>query len=463
MEVKGQLITSSSYSSADALVRDPGLRLRLQELLERQWGLREALGLRVAELRRLCLQEAELTGKLPPEYPLEPGERPHPVRRRAVPAHRGPGAEALAWELRRELAVQRQVVEAARRLALAPELSDQQRRRRRQVQAEAAQRLRELEGQLGETRARLGAPRGAHDEAFTSENSSLSESASHENNDPHGFHPPKVGPSSPRSRDHLRAVSGSPDRRPGWRGPPTELGGGAASRRSSLASPTSPSRTLPRSVSSFEGRSVPATPVLTRTVCSGGHNVRPDAPPATRQWSGSQDSQLGPPSRDPSADRGPPGLRRPHPPQQQLGGPDRAGGPPRRPPFPWPPPAPIRRDPPGLLPGAPLLAGRSPPLAPRCPPASRLGVPREPPATPGRARQVLRAPSPEPAATPGPPAPAPGRPQSLGPGGAPELVPAERRRSGGGPPRPGTGEGGPPVAGPNPTPGRRRGATCPIR
>ncbi|XP_053870731.1 LOW QUALITY PROTEIN: coiled-coil domain-containing protein 120 [Malaclemys terrapin pileata] len=273
MEVKGQLI-SSSYSSADVLGREPSARLRLQELLDRQRGLRETLGLRVAELRRLCLQEAELTGKLPPEYPLEPGERPHLIRRRVAPAHRGPGAEALAWELCRELAVQRQVTEAARRLALAPELTEHQRRRRRQVQAEAAQRLRELEGQLGETRARLGAPRGVHDEVFTSENSSLSEAASHENDDPHCFHPPKGGPSSPRTRDHLRAVSGSPDRRPGWRGPPHRAGGGATSRRSSLASPTSPNRTLPRSMSSFEGRSVPATPVLTRNICSGNPKLQ---------------------------------------------------------------------------------------------------------------------------------------------------------------------------------------------
>ncbi|XP_074873570.1 coiled-coil domain-containing protein 120 [Carettochelys insculpta] len=308
MEVKGQLLTSS-YSSADVLVRDPGVRLRLQELLDRQRGLREALGQRVAELRRLCLQEAELTGKLPPEYPLEPGERPQPIRRRAPPTPQGPAAEALAWELCRELALQRQVVEAAGRLALAPELSDQQRRRRRQVQAEAAQRLRELEGQLGETRAWLGVPRGAIGEAFTPENSSLSESASHENGDPHSLQLLKGGPnrpSPPRSRAHLCAVSGSPQRRPGWRVPPTEPGGGAPSRRSSLASPTSPTRTLPRSVSSFEGRSVPATPVLSRSLCSAGQSVRPDVPPATQQWSGSQDLQLGPPSRDPSADRAPP-------------------------------------------------------------------------------------------------------------------------------------------------------------
>ncbi|KAG6920855.1 coiled-coil domain containing 120, partial [Chelydra serpentina] len=88
---------------ADALGGEPGARLRLQELGGGQRGLGGALGLRVAELRRGGLQEAELTGGGPPEYGGEPGERPHPIRRGGAPAHRGGGAEALAWELCREL------------------------------------------------------------------------------------------------------------------------------------------------------------------------------------------------------------------------------------------------------------------------------------------------------------------------------------------------------------------------
>uniref|UniRef100_A0A8D0L427 Coiled-coil domain containing 120 n=1 Tax=Sphenodon punctatus TaxID=8508 RepID=A0A8D0L427_SPHPU len=175
MEVKGQLITSSSYSSSEALPREvcPRLRLeRVQELVERQRLLHQVLSLRLKELRRVCLQEAELTGKLPPEYPLEPGERPQLVRRRPAPLYRianVPKAEVSRWG--------------------------------------------------------------------------------------------------------------------GWGG----LGLGAAE------SGGVPSRTLPRSTSSFEGRSVPATPVLTRNALGSG--LRP------RQWTGSQDSQLGPPSRDTSADR----------------------------------------------------------------------------------------------------------------------------------------------------------------
>ncbi|XP_042308468.1 coiled-coil domain-containing protein 120 isoform X2 [Sceloporus undulatus] len=324
MEVKGQLINSSSYSSSEALQRDlcPRIRLeRVQELLEKQRALQQVLSLRLKELRRVCLQEAELTGKLPPEYPLEPGERPQPVRRRPGLAYRNTNVmkneEAPSLEeLTRELALQQQVTEAARRLAVAPELTAEQRRRRRQVQADAAQRLRELEAQVAECRMRLGKgplQRISHEEAFHSESSSLSESASHENDDPHSFHSSKVSnhqgtfsdrPSPPKARDHLRAISSSPDRRPGWRLLQPDLYSEAKDRRNSVASPTSPTRTLPRSVSSFEGRSVPATPVLARNACSGSHQFRSEAPALhPRQWSGSHDSQLGPPSRDTSADR----------------------------------------------------------------------------------------------------------------------------------------------------------------
>lgn len=56
--------------------------------------------------------------------------------------------------------MQQQVAEAARRLTVASELTAEQRRRRRQVQADAAQRLWELEVQVAECRARLA--KGLH-------------------------------------------------------------------------------------------------------------------------------------------------------------------------------------------------------------------------------------------------------------------------------------------------------------
>ncbi|KAA0195086.1 hypothetical protein HAZT_HAZT012077 [Hyalella azteca] len=57
-----------------------------QEMLEalrlRRSGLQEKLSAKTEELRLLCLREGELTGELPPEYPLVPGQPPPSVRKR---------------------------------------------------------------------------------------------------------------------------------------------------------------------------------------------------------------------------------------------------------------------------------------------------------------------------------------------------------------------------------------------
>ncbi|KAM5289957.1 coiled-coil domain-containing protein 120 isoform 1-T4 [Glossophaga mutica] len=341
MEVKGQLISSPTFNALAALFGEAAPQVkseRLRGLLDRQRALQEALSLKLQELRKVCLQEAELTGQLPPECPLEPGERPQLVRRRPPAARAYPPpppnpthhslcpAEELALEaLEREVSVQQQIAAAARRLALAPELSAEQRRRRRQVQADALRRLHELEEQLGDLRARLGLPvlplsTGAvittqgfclgtrlaqlsqDDVVLHSESSSLSESgASHDNEEPRGCFPLAERPSPPKTWDQLRAVSGgSPERRTPWKPPPSDLYGDLKSRRNSVASPTSPTRSLPRSASSFEGRSVPATPVLTRG--TGPQLCKPEGL-HSRQWSGSQDSQMGFPRADPVSDR----------------------------------------------------------------------------------------------------------------------------------------------------------------
>ncbi|XP_068275764.1 coiled-coil domain-containing protein 120 [Nyctibius grandis] len=385
MEVRGHILPPGTYGPAGAPAG------RLQELRERQRGLRQALGLRLRELRRLCLQEAELTGKLPPEYPLEPGERPQPPpRRRAGGPARGPLPEA-ARAARREVAVQLQVVEAARRLAAAPGLPPEQRRRRQRLQADAAQRLRQLRAQLGAA---------AHDE-----NGSLCDLPALENGALPGLPPTKPPPGGAGRPSPPRAGSGSPSRRPPW-APETPAGG--PGRRSSLASPASPARTLPRSASSFEGRSVPATPVLARS--PRGHPLccpeAPGLPP--RPWSGSQDSQLGgaPGARPPPA-----AGRPPHPPQQQLGGFDRLGGPPRKRPRGRPGPGgrapPLGRAAPqpevagaggaaGLVPaahGGPPPAASRPPRPPPAAPWHQLGPPPPPrPPRPAPLAQLRRGP-----------------------------------------------------------------------
>ncbi|XP_032533515.1 coiled-coil domain-containing protein 120 isoform X2 [Chiroxiphia lanceolata] len=403
MEVRGHIIPPGTYSPAGAAAG------RLQELRERQRGLRQALGLRLRELRRLCLQEAELTGKLPPEYPLEPGERPQPPpRRRSGVPPRGPLPEA--GRARREAAaqvqVQAQVVEAARRMAAVPGLPPEQRRRRQRLQAEAAQRLQQLRAQLG--------PPGQD------ENGSLCDLPVLENGALPPLKPPQSGggrPSPPRGG------SSSPDRRPPWT-PDVPLGG--PGRRSSLASPASPARTLPRSASSFEGRSVPATPVLARSPCARGHPLgrpNPEAPGLPpRPWSGSQDSQLGGPPAPgpplPTAPRtrrsnssealidwgGPPAAAAESTPEASRG---RGGCPPNAHPPP-PPPLLGRAAAPqpevvgaggaaGLVPaahgdppGGPPPPGRTPPPAA---PRARLGPPPTPrPPRPAPLAQLRRGP-----------------------------------------------------------------------
>lgn len=85
MEVKGQLI-----SAPDPLTcPDRKQRERMVELQERRRSLQALLSSRLAELRRICLQEAELTGAVPSDFPLEAGEKPPCVRRRAGTSRQG--------------------------------------------------------------------------------------------------------------------------------------------------------------------------------------------------------------------------------------------------------------------------------------------------------------------------------------------------------------------------------------
>uniref|UniRef100_A0A3Q3WDW1 Cytohesin Ubiquitin Protein Inducing domain-containing protein n=1 Tax=Mola mola TaxID=94237 RepID=A0A3Q3WDW1_MOLML len=79
MEVKGQLI---SAPGEDQYQQHRKQKERMAELQERRRSLQALLSARLAELRRICLQEAELTGAVPSDFPLEAGEKPPCVRSR---------------------------------------------------------------------------------------------------------------------------------------------------------------------------------------------------------------------------------------------------------------------------------------------------------------------------------------------------------------------------------------------
>lgn len=127
-----------------------------QAVRKQQRALEARLEACLEELRRLCLREAELTGSLPAEFPLKPGEKAPTVRRRVGAAYR-----LAEWALHREdplsslerqLALQLQITEAARRLCLEENLGRQARRQRKQVVLQEERKLRELQRCLGERR-----------------------------------------------------------------------------------------------------------------------------------------------------------------------------------------------------------------------------------------------------------------------------------------------------------------------
>lgn len=72
----------ASTERAPGPATDASHSARLQWLRQRRETLQEKLALKNGELKSLCVDEAELTGILPPEIPLEPGESPPAFRRR---------------------------------------------------------------------------------------------------------------------------------------------------------------------------------------------------------------------------------------------------------------------------------------------------------------------------------------------------------------------------------------------
>ncbi|KAK4871640.1 hypothetical protein RN001_015764 [Aquatica leii] len=98
---------------------------RLATLQERKQSIEEALAKRNQELRQICIQEAELTGIMPTEIPLEPGESPPIFRRRIGTAFQLPqnlinnlnNEEESISSLELNMQVQANMAEAALSLA----------------------------------------------------------------------------------------------------------------------------------------------------------------------------------------------------------------------------------------------------------------------------------------------------------------------------------------------------------
>ncbi|KAJ0036859.1 hypothetical protein NQD34_005536 [Periophthalmus magnuspinnatus] len=116
-------------------------------------ALEERLELCLLELRKLCIREAELTGKLPSDYPLMPEEKPPRVRRRIGASfkldedliHSNKKQDSELHALETELALQRQIYEAARKLSLEDNLSKPQKKSRAQQCKREEKKVKELQ------------------------------------------------------------------------------------------------------------------------------------------------------------------------------------------------------------------------------------------------------------------------------------------------------------------------------
>ncbi|XP_067833563.1 coiled-coil domain-containing protein 120-like, partial [Heptranchias perlo] len=244
MEVKGQLITMATGNlgspGAQRHVKATKMKTeRRKELVLRQRSIEESLRWKIAELKELCLQEAELTGRLPPEYPLEPGEKPPTVDRRVGGTSRAldisakPGQDLALWGLEQRNKLRQRMADASRALGARAALTTG---RRGRGHSYALIQLQE-DGMM--ERHRL--TRFPRDEA------SLTACLL-----PDG----RVLSPSRRPGDARTLGRGH-----GWTLLPADIYYQTRSRRSSYASPV---RMLQRSMSGVERRSVPSSPVIYR-------------------------------------------------------------------------------------------------------------------------------------------------------------------------------------------------------
>ncbi|XP_059490707.1 serine/arginine repetitive matrix protein 1 isoform X1 [Neocloeon triangulifer] len=134
---------------------------RYAALVARKEALEKRLKEKNDELKRFCVQEAELTGSLPLETPLEPGETPPAFRRRVGTAFTIPQClfdklksdeEQTLAALELEYKILSQITCAAMRMASDVSLKRSVRRQRRIEYQQNSKRLTELEMRLNEAR-----------------------------------------------------------------------------------------------------------------------------------------------------------------------------------------------------------------------------------------------------------------------------------------------------------------------
>lgn len=173
---------SPTTHTKDVTTHTRAMKLKHQELQDR-------LEICILELKKLCIREAELTGRLSDDFPLLPGEKPPQIHRRVGAAFKldeqsiPQGAEDSKLSLvDAELALQMKIYEAARKLCDEDRLSKAVRKSRHQQCKREEKKLKRLQEVAFQLRLEHGrsSPLPAfnitqHDQG-TSDDSSLSDS-----------------------------------------------------------------------------------------------------------------------------------------------------------------------------------------------------------------------------------------------------------------------------------------------
>ncbi|XP_021472539.1 innate immunity activator protein-like isoform X1 [Oncorhynchus mykiss] len=153
------IILNSGPDSPTLPVKDLTTHTRAMRL--KHQALENRLELCLLDLKKLCIREAELTGKLSSDYPLLPDEKPPRVRRRIGATFKLDGSlihqdgeDSELHSLEADLALQLQIVEAARRLSVEEHLSKPQKKSRLQQCKREDRKVKDLQEAVFQHRIR---------------------------------------------------------------------------------------------------------------------------------------------------------------------------------------------------------------------------------------------------------------------------------------------------------------------
>ncbi|KAM9410759.1 FERM domain-containing protein 4B isoform 1-T1 [Pholidichthys leucotaenia] len=314
IESKDQLIMASNGSlistgSGDSEINEEQKKEKISELKKKEKELQDTLAKKIEELKKICMREAELTGKLPEEYPLAAGEKAPQVRRRVGTAFKLDNLfpydeDPHLRNLESKFALQQKIVEAAMKLASEEDLGKTVRRKRKNNCLDAMRKLEGIEKEINAYRIQKGkkptqrASLILADDGNPSDLSSLSDSLNLDDDDDLGSQRPRSSSIQHSPRPHhanTLDIHYNQDRRASANDQLTDsrfnynqetLLYNHHDALSSYSSPYKPGGRQP-----CDARSMPPTPLLTRNAYSSTQLRSEDSPQHFRQRSGSLESQ----------------------------------------------------------------------------------------------------------------------------------------------------------------------------